>query len=49
MCGIGEFLSVPSHRVEDPCRLSDEVYAMTVKRISCAVHRRAQVLEPSGW
>jgi hypothetical protein len=46
---LGNFLAAPRHCVGDPGKHSDEVCAMTVKRISSAVHRLAQVLEPSGW
>jgi protein-tyrosine-phosphatase len=46
---LGDFLSVPHHRVEDPWGYSDEVYAMTFERIASAVQRLAQVPEPSGW
>jgi protein-tyrosine-phosphatase len=44
---LGDFLPGPPHRVEDPWGLSDEVYAMTFKRIADAVQRLAKVLEPS--
>jgi protein-tyrosine-phosphatase len=46
---LGDFLSVPPHRTEDPWGHSDDVYAMTFERSASAVQRLAQVLEPSGW
>ena len=46
---LGDLLPAPRHCVGDPGEHSDEVYAMTFKRIASAVQRLAQVLEPSEW
>ncbi len=46
---LGDFLSVPPHRVEDLWGHSDEMYAMTFEWIASVVQRLVQVLEPSGW